>query len=170
MRNHLSQSNQLQITWLGPLQQSINESIIKGCFPKMQRLPQLLPQIKKTDDKNSIKFSSNKHLKLLLKSLRKHTKNTICGKNEQSIFPFYLCVERIVQYAVCAYNTSEEWRKNSDNNNFIGAVLMDLSKAFDCIPHDLVIAKLAAYGFDKNICHIYSYLKKQKTMCQFKQY
>ena len=45
----------------------------------------------------------------------------------------------------------EEWRKNLDNNYFIGAVLMNLSKAFDCIPHDLVIAKLAAYGFDKNI-------------------
>ena len=72
-----------------------------------------------------------------------------------------LCVERIVQYAAYLNNTSEEWRKNSDNNNFIGPVLMILSKAFDCIPHDFVIAKLAAYGFDKNmICHIYSHLKK----------
>ena len=40
---------------------------------------------------------------------------------------------------------------------------MDLSKASDCIPDDLVIAKLAAYGFDKNmICYIYSYLKSRK--------
>ena len=41
---------------------------------------------------------------------------------------------------------------------------MELSKAFDCIPHDLVIAKLAAYGFDKKkmICYIYSYLKNRK--------
>ena len=57
----------------------------------------------------------------------------------------------------------EEWRKNLDNNYFIGAVLMNLSKAFDCIPHDLVIAKLAAYKFDKNmICCIYSYLNSRK--------
>ena len=40
---------------------------------------------------------------------------------------------------------------------------MDLSKAFDCIPLYLVIAKLAAYGFDKNmISHVYSYLKSRK--------
>ena len=50
----------------------------------------------------------------------------------------------------------EEWIKNLDNNYFIGAVLMDLSKAFDYISHDLEIAKLTAYGFDKNmICYIY---------------
>ena len=57
----------------------------------------------------------------------------------------------------------EEWRKNLYNSYFIGTVLMDLSKAFDCIPHDLVIVKLAAYGSDKNmICCIYSYLKSRK--------
>ena len=46
---------------------------------------------------------------------------------------------------------------------------MDLSKAFDCIPHDLVIAKSAAYGFDKNmICYIYSYLKSRKRCVSVK--
>ena len=45
----------------------------------------------------------------------------------------------------------------------IGVVLMDLPKAFDCIPHDLAVAKLGAYGFNKKmICYIYSYLKSRK--------
>ena len=40
---------------------------------------------------------------------------------------------------------------------------MDLSKAFDCIPHDLLIAKLHAHGFSqKTVTFIYSYLKRRK--------
>ena len=40
---------------------------------------------------------------------------------------------------------------------------MDLSKSFDCIPHDLLIAKLLAYGFsEKTVTFIYSYLKRRK--------
>ena len=57
----------------------------------------------------------------------------------------------------------EEWRKKLDNNFVVGAVLTDLSKAFDCIPHDLIIAKLSAYNFsDEALSYIYSYLTNRR--------
>ena len=37
---------------------------------------------------------------------------------------------------------------------YVGTVLMDLSKAYDCIPHDLLIDKLEAYGLDKTSLHL----------------
>ena len=38
-----------------------------------------------------------------------------------------------------------KWKKTVDNNKVLGALLADLSKTFDCICHDLLVAKLNAY-------------------------
>ena len=57
----------------------------------------------------------------------------------------------------------EKWRKTLDEGGETGAVLTDLSKAFDCIDHNLLIAKLNAYGFEKRSLEFtHSYLTKRK--------
>ena len=57
----------------------------------------------------------------------------------------------------------ESWKKSLDEKKIVGAILMDLSKAFDSIPHDLLIAKMYAYGFSIDaVTFFYSYLKRRK--------
>ena len=41
----------------------------------------------------------------------------------------------------------QRWKNVLDKKGYGGAVLMDLSKTFDTLSHDLLIAKLHAYGF-----------------------
>ena len=58
---------------------------------------------------------------------------------------------------------TEYWRQALDGGNFVGTVAMDLSKAFDRMPHGLLIAKLHAYGLLINACQlIISYLKDRR--------
>ena len=48
----------------------------------------------------------------------------------------------------------EIWKGATDNNKAFGALLTDLSKAFDCLGHDFLIAKLHAYGLDIDLLNI----------------
>ena len=54
----------------------------------------------------------------------------------------------------------ERWKFCVDKQGFAGALLMDLSKAFDTINHELLIAKLHAYGFSTDALKVLlSYLQ-----------
>ena len=55
------------------------------------------------------------------------------------------------------------WRKARHENFQRGTVLMDLSKTFDCIPYDLLIAKLYAHDLSQETTtFFYSYLKRRR--------
>ena len=50
-----------------------------------------------------------------------------------------------------------------DTGENVGAILMDLSKMFDCIKHDLLLAKLHAYGFSReSLSLVYSFLENRQ--------
>ena len=40
----------------------------------------------------------------------------------------------------------EDWKASLENKKLVGNILMDWPKAFDCIPYNLLIAKLHLYG------------------------
>ena len=94
--------------------------------------------------------------KLFEKLMQKQMKSFI-----ETFLSSFLCGYRKgynTQYALLAM--IEKWKKSLDGKGgFAGAILMDLSKAFDTINHELLIAKLEAYGFEESALEImHSYL------------
>ena len=89
----------------------------------------------------------------------------------------YKYIEHFLNQLLCGFHKAhstqhalfrllQKWQKELDSGGFIGTILMDLSKAYDCLPHDLLIAKLEAYGLDNgslNLLLDYLSFRKQKT-------
>ena len=77
-----------------------------------------------------------------------------------NFFPQYQCGFRKGYSAQhCLLAMTEKMKEARDSNKVCAAVLTDLSKAFDCLLHDLLIAKLHAFGFDlKSLKVIHAYL------------
>ena len=60
-------------------------------------------------------------------------------------------------------NMIEHFKKSLDNGEYVACLSMDLSKAFDCLPHCLTICKLHSYGVSREACTlIASYLRDRK--------
>ena len=133
-------------------------------FPENAKVASITPIDNKTDDKNSVSnFRPISVLNCFSIAYENILKTQLAEKMSNLFSLFMSAYSKSYGTHHVLIRLIEEWRKNLDNNYYIGGVLMDVSKVFDCIPHNLVIAKLAACGFDKNmICHIYSYLKSRK--------
>ena len=77
----------------------------------------------------------------------------------KSIFHDYMFAYRKFHRCPAALLTlTEDWRAELDKRKVIGAVAIDLSKAFDCLPHELLLEKLKFYGvIDNSVALLRSY-------------
>ena len=136
-----------------------SEILEKQYFPKNLKLVDITPVYKKKDPT----LAENYRLVSVLLSVSNIFERVIQNQFSSYIDEFlspYLCGYRKgfnTQYALLSL--IEKLKKTLDDNGYTGAILMDLSKAFDTINHELLIAKLYAYGFSKDALKlIHSYL------------
>ena len=111
-----------------PLSQSINNRIKKRLFPENAKVASV------NSDKNSVLyFRPTSVLNCFSKVYEKILKAQPVKKMNKLFSPFISAYRKSYNTQHVLIRLIEVWRKILDNNYFIGAVLMDLSKAFDSI-------------------------------------
>ena len=140
-----------------------NASISSGIFPQKLKLADVIPLFKK-----NIKQRKENHRPVsLLSAISKIFGRLMLSQMNDymvNILSIFLCgFRKFMNAQNCLVFLTETWRKALDKSKKCGVLLTDLSKAFDCLLHDLLIAKLHAYGFDYlSLKLIYSYLTGRK--------
>ena len=102
-------------------------------------------------------------LKILERIIHKQVTNFMTDKLAHSITGFRKSHGTQISLVVMI----EKWKKALDKGEYVSALFMDFSKAFDTTNHDLLISKLKAYGFSKEVLKLMkSYLKNRKQLVQ----
>lgn len=142
---------------------SINYNIDQSNFPKSLKNADVIPVFKKEDRTDKCNYRPVSILPNISKIFEKCLYKQI-EAFFQPIFNKQQCgFRRGFSTQQCLIAMIEKCKKSLDNKGSYAALLTDLSKAFDCINHDLLIAKLHAYGFDKDALRlIHSYLTGRK--------
>ena len=130
----------------------VNQAFISKVFPDDMKKTEISPIFKKLNDMCKENYRP-------VSVLDVYTKVVEIVVVEQLIEYF----RKIFHQMLCAYRKRygcqhvvvkliDSWKQALDNDMFAGALLMDLSKCFDSIPHGLLIAKMKAYGLSNESC------------------
>ena len=148
------------------LRNCINESLTNNKFPDTLKLSDITPVFKKMDPSDKANYRPVSILPLVSKVFEKIMYDQL-----------YQYIEHFLNQLLCGFRKAhsaqhalfrllQKWQKELDSRGFIGTILMDLSKAYDCLPHGLLIAKLEAYGLDNDSLNLlldYLSFRKQRT-------
>ena len=121
----------------------MNNCITSRTFPENAKIVTVVSINKKTNDKYVVsKYSPVSLLNGFSRISEIYLKNDLASSVNQHILNLVLAYRTNYSSQQVLLRLLEEWRKCLDNSYVVSGELMDLSKTFDCVPQDLLIAKL----------------------------
>ena len=140
-----------------------NNSHLSRKYPAPLKVADVTP-IPKTTDKSLLKsYRPVSLIPIISKLYERNMFDQASAYIEKYLSPYLFGYRKGHSTEQCLIIMIETWKKALDENNVAGGILTDLSKAFDCLSHELLIAKLEAYGFGTTaLNYFYDYMKNRK--------
>ena len=122
-----------------------NEEIIgQNKFPDNLKLADVTPVYKKSNPTLAKNYRSVSVLPTVSKIFERIMQKQMSSYIDKLLSPFLCGYRKNFSTQSCIINMIEKWKMTLDNKGYAAAILMDLSKAFDTVNHELTIAKLNA--------------------------
>ena len=140
-----------------------DDSVFNHMFHNALKNADITPAHKKDETTKKDNSRPISILNSVSKVFERQMYNQIYSYMFKHLSPFLCGFQKDYSMQQCLMVRIENFKKDLDKRLLAGAILTDLSKAFDCLKHDLLIAKLNAYGFDNSsLKFILSYLSERK--------
>ena len=140
-----------------------NDTVNTSEFPAAMKLADVIPVFKKNERSIKENYRPVSILPIFSKIFEKVLHDQISAYFTNILSKNQCGFRKVYSSQHCLVAMIEKWKKSLDSKGSFGALLTDLSKAFDCIPHELMIAKPDAYGFDlKALIRAFNYLRNRK--------
>ena len=148
----------------------LNETIRSGKFPGILKNGDITAVFKKGFKGSKENYRPVSILPIISKIFEKMISKQITYFMEPLLSKYQCGFRRGFGAQNCLLAMLEKWKSSVDKGKSFGALLTDLSKAFDCLSHELIIAKLNAYGFSLSALNlVLSYLTERKQRTKINQ-
>ena len=150
-----------------PITSIINNSIRTGIFPDKLKEAKVIPLYKRADRSDPNNYRPISILPTISKIFERHLSNQIKTYIMGFFHNFQSGFREKHSCQTSLTRITNDWLDAMDNGNYIGALFLDLRKAFDSVDHVILLHKLKLYNFSKNsIQLIESYLSNRYQIVQ----